>query len=332
MFYSPNVDLAFYSIERFMREFAYGWLIRYFHCNGASIFFIAIYAHMFRGLFYKSYSKVILWITGIILWVLLMGTSFLGYVLPWGQMSYWGCMVITSLVTAIPYAGEFILSWVWGGNTISELTLMRLYSVHFILPFVLLAVSLIHMVLVLHIEGSSSPTGIENFDYVNFWPYLIVKDLFAFVMILSSLFLWLVFFNPNKLGDSLNYIPANSVKTPVHIVPEWYFLPFYCMLRCIPNKVYGILCMGASIFIFAILPLFPNSIVPTKFDVIHKYLFTFFVITCLNLMWLATQHMTDFIISLSRVWTVFYFLYFFLLFLNCIAERILFRSFLKNSI
>ena len=326
MFYSPNVILAFYSIEYFMREFSYGWLIRYFHSNGASIFFIMVYLHIARGIYYKSYNKMLLWITGFILWFLLMGTSFLGYVLPWGQMSYWGCMVITSLVTAIPVAGEYILNGIWGGTKISEITLMRIYSVHFLLPFVLLSLSIYHMLL-LHVEGGSSPIGIENFDYISFYPYFIIKDIFALVFILLFIYLYLVFFNPNKLGDSLNYVPADSVKTPVHIVPEWYFLPFYCMLRCIHNKVLGILCMFFSMVAIAILCIFPNSLIPTKFDIIYKYLFTLFVITCMNLEWLATQHMTPFIIEHSRFWTLIYFLYFLFVFINCILEYIMVKTF-----
>jgi ubiquinol-cytochrome c reductase cytochrome b subunit len=182
----------------------------------------------------------------------------------------------------------------------------------------------------LHVEGSSSPIGIENFDYVNFYPYLIIKDLFSFVLIFLSIYLYLVFFNPNKLGDSLNYVPADDVKTPIHIVPEWYFLPFYCMLRCIHDKVLGILCMIGSMVIVAFLAILPNSIIPTKFDILYKFFFTCFVITCLNLMWLATQFMTDYIIFHSRIWTILYFLFFPLLYLNCILESNIFINFKKN--
>ena len=325
MFYSPNVDLAFYSIEYMMRDFAYGWLIRYFHCNGASIFFILVYTHIARGIFYKSYNKMILWLTGLIIFFLLMAISFLGYVLPWGQMSYWGCMVITSFFTAIPVAGDYILYGLWGGTKISQITLMRIYSLHFLLPFVLLSVSIYHMLL-LHVEGSSSPIGIENFDYLSFYPYFIIKDLFAILFILFTMYLFLVFFNPNKLGDSLNYVPANDIKTPEHIVPEWYFLPFYAMLRCIHDKVLGILCMLGSIIIIGLMAFLPNSYIPTKFDIIYKYLFTFFSISIICLVWLAMQHMTDFIIYYSRVWTISYFLFFFLVFLNFVLEYLLIKD------
>ena len=312
-----------------MRGYDYAWCLRYIHSNGASLFFIFIYCHIFRGLYYKSYHKPLLWVSGIVLWILLMGISFMGYVLPWGQMSYWGCMVITSLVTAIPCAGEYILNWIWGGGSISKFTLMRIYSVHFILPFVLLSLSVIHISL-LHIEGSSSPLGIENYDYINFYPYYYIKDLFSLIFLFIFIYIYLVLFNPNLLGDSLNYVPANYIKTPVHIVPEWYFLPFYCMLRCIPHKVLGILCMGASIVIFLTLPFLPNFYIVSKFDIIHKFFFIVFFITSSNLSWLATQHLSDFIIWQSRVWTVIYFFYFFSIIINLIIEEISLKYYISK--
>ena len=310
MYYTPSVDLAFSSIEFFMRGYSYSWLIRYTHSNGASLFFIFIIMHIYRGLYYKSYFKPLLWVTGIILWILLMATSFLGYILPWGQMSYWGCMVISSMLTAIPRAGQFLLNWVWGGGSISEITLMRVYSCHFVLPFILLSLSLIHISL-LHIEGSSSPLGIENYDYINFYPYFYIKDLFSFIFLFIFIYFYLVFFNPNLLGDALNYVRADYIKTPVHIVPEWYFLPFYCMLRCIPHKVLGILCMGASIFIFFILPIFPTFSIITKFDLIHKFFFIVFVMSTISLSFLAAQHISDYITWYSRFWSIVYFFFFF---------------------
>ena len=274
-YYSASIDLAFYSIERFMRNYKYSWAVRYFHSNGASIFFILLYCHMLRGLFYKSYYKKILWITGIIIWFLLILISFLGYVLPWGQMSYWGCMVITNLVTALPLCGEYVLHCIWGGPNISEITLMRVYSVHFILPFVLLCLAFIHLS-ILHVEGSNSPIGIEHFDNVFFGSYFYIKDVFSLIFMFLSLYLYFVFFNPNYLGESLNYIQADYIKTPLHIVPEWYFLFMYGILRCIPNKVYGILIAMSSIFIFLLLPLLPLSKIPTKFDWYHKLFVIFF--------------------------------------------------------
>lgn len=325
MYYSPSVTLAFDSIENFMRQFEYGWAIRYFHSNGASIFFILIYLHILKGIYYKSYNKPLLWFSGFILYFLLMLISFIGYVLPWGQMSYWGCMVITSFFTAIPVAGDYILWGIWGGTKISEITLMRFYSLHFILPFVLLSLSIVHIFL-LHVEGSSSPIGIENFDYVNFYPYTIIKNVFALVFIIIFLYSYLVFFNPNKLGDSLNYVPANKIKTPIHIVPEWYFLPYYCMLRCIPHKVLGILCMLGSIIVLGLMVFIPNSIIPVKFDILHKIFFSFFIVVWFNLLWLATQFMTDFIIDISRIWTFFYFFYFILIFFNSVLEYILYKK------
>lgn len=274
-YYSSNIELAFWSIENFMRNFEYGWAIRYFHSNGASLFFFFIYFHIAKGFYYKSYNKILLWLSGFILFALLMAISFIGYVLPWGQMSYWGCMVITSLVTAIPLAGEYILHGLWGGQIISEITLMRAYSVHFILPFVLLALVFFH-ISILHIEGGSSPLGIENYDYIAFYPYLVIKDVFSFVFISLGFYLYFVFFNPNYLGDCINYIMADDIKTPVHIVPEWYFLPYYCMLRCVPHKVLGILCFLSSVLCIGLICLLPTSIIPTRYDLIHIFLFFFF--------------------------------------------------------
>ena len=275
LYYSADIELAFFSIERFMRDFEFGWAIRYFHSNGASLFFFFVYFHIARGMYYKSYNKTLLWVSGFLLFALLFATCFIGYVLPWGQMSYWGCMVITSLVTVIPTAGEFILNWIWGGTKISQITLMRLYSVHFILPFVLLALTCLH-ISILHIEGGSTPLGIENYDYLNFYPYLVIKDLFSFIFISLLFYLYFVFFNPNYLGDCINYIRADDIKTPIHIVPEWYFLPYYGMLRCIPNKLWGILCFLFSVICVAVIALFPNSKIPVKFDIFHKIFFFFF--------------------------------------------------------
>ena len=274
-YYSASVELAFFSIEHFMRSYKFGWLIRYFHANGASLFFMLIYFHIARGIYYKSYNKTLLWLSGFILFVLTFAICFLGYVLPWGQMSYWGCTVITNLVTVFPYCGEYVLHCIWGGEIISEITLVRIYSVHFILPFILLALSVIHLS-ILHIEGGSSPLGIENYDYITFYPYLVIKDIFSFIFFSLGFYTYFIFFNPNYLGECLNYVQVDYIKTPLHIVPEWYFLPYYCMLRCIYHKTGGILCFAFSVFIVAILVFLPTSKIPVKFDIYHKIFFFFF--------------------------------------------------------
>ena len=320
-YYYSSVDLAFYSIEKFMRNFKYGWVIRYVHSNGASFFFIFMYLHILKGLFYKSYYKKLLWITGLIILILLMLTSFCGYILPWGQMSYWACVVITNMVTVFPVFGKYLLHGIWGGPNITEITLMRIYSVHFILPFVLACLALIH-ISILHVEGSSNPTGIENFDNICFLPYFYVKDLFSFIFIFLFLYIYFIFFNPNYMGETLNYIQADYIKTPLHIVPEWYFLFVYGILRCIPSKTYGIILGFGAIFIFFSLILLPLSKIPARFDLYHKLTVIFFISSFFNLSCLATFHMTYFTILCSQIWT---FLYYFFFYINYV--KFSFRSY-----
>ena len=245
MYYTVHIDYAFLSIEYIMRNVNNGWIIRYLHANGASIFFIVVYCHIFRGLYFGSYIKPrsLLWISGVFIFFLMMATAFIGYVLPWGQMSFWGVTVITSIFSAIPFAGKSIVEWLWGGFSVGNATLNRFFSFHYLFPFIIAAITLIHLSL-LHNDGSNNPIGVDSkVNKIPFYPYFYVKDLFAF-FILIWLFSFLLFYYPNLLGHTVNYIPANSIKTPAHIVPEWYFLPFYTILKAIPHKVGGIIAMG----------------------------------------------------------------------------------------
>jgi len=244
MHYTAHIDLAFSSVEHIMRDVNNGWLIRYAHANGASMFFIVVYCHIFRGLYYGSYihPRELLWCSGVLMFILMMATAFMGYVLPWGQMSFWGATVITSLFTAIPFIGSVIVDWLWGGFTVSNATLNRFFSLHFFLPFALAGLSLLHLAL-LHKDGSNNPLGVDSHvDKISFYPYFFVKDLFAFFSFLFFFFIFLFYF-PNILGHPDNYIPADPMQTPPHIVPEWYFLPYYAILRSIPDKLGGVLAI-----------------------------------------------------------------------------------------
>ena len=239
MHYVPHISLAFDSVEHIMRDVNYGWLIRYCHANGASVFFIVVYLHIFRGLYYGSYMhpRGWLWASGVLIFILMMATAFMGYVLPWGQMSFWGATVITNLFSAVPVYGPLIVEWLWGGFSVDQATLNRFYSLHYLLPFIIAAVTVLHLCL-LHKYGSNNPLGINtDITSVPFYPYFYVKDFFSFWVFLFG-YLTLVFFVPNMLGHPDNYIPANPMVTPAHIVPEWYFLPFYAILRSIPIEEY----------------------------------------------------------------------------------------------
>ncbi len=312
MFYTPHVDLAFASIEFIMRDVNNGWFIRYMHSNGASMFFLVVYCHIFRGLYYNSYSqpRELLWISGAFLLLLMMATAFLGYVLPWGQMSFWGATVITSMFSAIPKVGQHIVEWLWGGFTVNNPTLNRFFSFHFFLPFVILGVVFLHLAL-LHKEGSSAPisdsTGV---DQISFYPYYFVKDLFAFFVFLF-LFVWFLYYYPNALGDPNNYIVADSIRTPRHIVPEWYFLPFYAILRSIPHKTAGILAMLFSILVLFLLPFINTSLVKESSS---RLIFKIFYFTALAdfllLGWLGQSPVKDGYIFAGQIATVYYFLFF----------------------
>src|SRR5271157_4671618 len=244
--YTPSSDLAFDSVERIMRDVNYGWLVRYVHMNGGSMFFAIVYIHLFRGLYYGSYKtpRELLWILGVIILLLLIATAFMGYVLPWGQMSYWAATVITNLFSAIPIIGPGIVTFLWGGFAVGDPTLHRFYALHYLLPFIIVAVVLLHLV-ALHQHGSNNPLGIDHKgpqDSIPFHPYYTIKDMFGLGVFLI-VFALFVFYWPNLLADPANYIPANPLQTPPEIVPEWYFLPFYAILRSIPSKLLGVCAM-----------------------------------------------------------------------------------------
>src|SRR6476619_299825 len=256
MHYTPEVTMAFDSVEKIMRDVNFGWLLRYAHSNGASMFFVAVYVHIFRSLYYGSYKapREVLWILGVIIFLLMMATAFMGYVLPWGQMSFWGATVITNLFSAIPYVGESIVTLLWGGFSVGNPTLNRFFSLHYLLPFVIAGVVVLH-VWALHVAGQNNPAGVEantEKDTVPFTPYATIKDAFG-VSCFMLFFAWFIFYMPNYLGDADNYIPANPGVTPAHIVPEWYYLPFYAILRSIPNKLAGVVAMFSAILILCFL-------------------------------------------------------------------------------
>jgi len=291
MHYTPHVDLAFSSVEHIMRDVNNGWLIRYLHANGASMFFIVTYCHIFRGLYYGSYMhpRGLLWATGVIIFLLMMATAFMGYVLPWGQMSFWGATVITNLFSAVPFVGGAIVEWLWGGFSVDNATLNRFFSLHYLMPFVIAGLVIVHLSL-LHANGSNNPLGInKNVDTVSFYPYFYVKDLLAF-FILIAFFSFFVFYYPNALGHSDNYIPANPLVTPAHIVPEWYFLPFYAILRSIPDKLGGVVAMVAAILILLLLPIINTSeIRSSKFRPIFGIGYWFLVSDFLLLGWIGQK-------------------------------------------
>lgn len=312
MHYTPNVDLAFNSVEHIMRDVNNGWIIRYTHANVASFFFIFVYMHIARGLYYSSYKtpRVLVWSIGVIIFILMMATAFLGYVLPYGQMSLWGATVITNLLSAIPVFGQDIVEFVWGGFSVNNATLNRFFSLHYLLPFVLAALAVAHLIAV-HEHGSNNPNGVaSNSDRIAFHPYLIFKDLvtiFAFFLALSII----VFFYPNVLGHSDNYIPADPMVTPASIVPEWYLLPFYAILRSIPNKLLGVIAMFGSLLILLVLPLTDVSrIRGNQFRPAMKLAFWFFVVNFIILMWIGSQHPESPYVEIGQFSTAFYFLWF----------------------
>jgi quinol-cytochrome oxidoreductase complex cytochrome b subunit len=309
MHYTPHVDLAFSSVEHIMRDVNNGWLIRYLHANGASMFFIVTYCHIFRGLYYGSYMhpRGLLWATGVIIFLLMMATAFMGYVLPWGQMSFWGATVITNLFSAVPFVGGAIVEWLWGGFSVDNATLNRFFSLHYLMPFVIAGLVIVHLSL-LHANGSNNPLGInKNVDTVSFYPYFYVKDLLAF-FILIAFFSFFVFYYPNALGHSDNYIPANPLVTPAHIVPEWYFLPFYAILRSIPDKLGGVVAMVAAILILLLLPIINTSeIRSSKFRPIFGIGYWFLVSDFLLLGWIGQKPVETPYIEIGMGLTFFYF-------------------------
>ncbi|MEI7931538.1 MAG: cytochrome b N-terminal domain-containing protein [Alphaproteobacteria bacterium] len=326
MHYVPNEALAFASVEHIMRDVNYGWLVRYLHANGASMFFIAVYVHMLRGLYYGSYKapREILWILGCIIYLLMMATGFLGYALVWGQMSFHGAVVITNLFGAIPLVGESIRTWLWGGFSVGNATLNRFFSLHYLLPFMIAGVVILH-VWALHVSGQNNPIGVDpksEKDTVKFTPYATVKDGFgvALFVVMYGLF---VFYMPNSLGDVNNYIPANPLVTPQHIVPEWYYLPFYAILRAIPDKFLGVVAMFGSIGVLFILPWLDTSKVRSmRFRPKAQIFFVLFVINALLLGWCGHNPPDKFVfqvgeggpgltfVCLSRIGTLYWFAYF----------------------
>lgn len=315
MHYAANIDIAFNSVEHIMRDVNNGWLIRYFHSNGASMFFIVVYLHIFRGLYYGSYSypRGHLWASGVIIFLCMMATAFMGYVLPWGQMSFWGATVITNLFSAIPVIGSTIVEWLWGGFSVDNATLNRFFSLHYLLPFLIAGLALSHLSL-LHLSGSNNPLGINfNVTSIPFYPYFYVKDLYAFLIMFFFLSL-LVFFYPNLLGHPDNYIPANSLVTPAHIVPEWYFLPFYAILRSIPNKLGGVIAMVGAILILLLLPYLNLSKVRnTLFRPIFGFFYWCLFFNFIFLGWIGQKPVEVPFIEIGMLGTFFYFVYFLIL-------------------
>jgi ubiquinol-cytochrome c reductase cytochrome b subunit len=317
MHYTPHVDYAFASVEHIMRDVNSGWMIRYMHANGASMFFIAVYIHIFRGMYYGSYKapRELLWMLGVVIFLLMMATAFMGYVLPWGQMSFWGATVITNLFSAIPVVGESIVTWLWGGFAVDNPTLNRFFALHYLLPFVIVAVVALHVV-ALHVHGSNNPTGIDvkgPQDTVPFHPYYTMKDGFG-VMVFLIIFAGFVFFAPDYLGHPDNYIPADPLVTPAHIVPEWYFLPFYAILRAIPDKLGGVLAMFGAIAVLFILPWLDTSRVRScTFRPIYKWFMMLLVVDVIVLGICGSKPAEGFWVPLSQLATLYYFAHFLVL-------------------
>nr|AII02352.1 cytochrome b [Ethmia eupostica] len=310
MYYTANIELAFYSVNYICRNVNYGWLIRTLHSNGASFFFICIYLHIGRGIYYESFNLKYTWMVGVIILFLLMGTAFMGYVLPWGQMSFWGATVITNLLSAIPYLGTMLVNWIWGGFAVDNATLTRFYTFHFLLPFIIAMMTMIHL-LFLHQTGSNNPLGINsNLDKIPFHPFFTYKDLIGFIILLLLLIL-LTLTNPYLLGDPDNFIPANPLVTPIHIQPEWYFLFAYAILRSIPNKLGGVIALVMSILILIILPFtFNKKIQGIQFYPLNQIMFWIMIMTIILLTWIGARPVEDPYIITGQILTVIYFSYF----------------------
>jgi quinol-cytochrome oxidoreductase complex cytochrome b subunit len=314
MHYTPTTAGAFDSVEHIMRDVNYGWLLRYAHSNGASMFFLAAYVHMFRSLYYGSYKepREVVWILGVILLLLMTVTAFMGYVLPWGQMSFWAATVITNLFSAVPIAGDAIVTWLLGGYSVDEPTLKRFFALHYLLPFVIIGIVVLHIWAV-HFVGQNNPDGIEvktNKDTLAFTPYATVKDIFA-IAAFSILFAWFIFYIPNYLGHSDNYIPANSLQTPTHIVPEWYFLAFYAILRAIPSKLGGVMAMLGSIGVLVFVPWLDSSKVRSaRYRPLNRRFFWIFLAVCVGLGYLGSKPAEGGYIVAAQILTAYYFVHF----------------------
>jgi ubiquinol-cytochrome c reductase cytochrome b subunit len=314
MHYTPHVDMAFASVEHIMRDVNSGWMIRYMHANGASMFFIAVYIHIFRGMYYGSYKapREVLWMIGVLIYLVMMATAFMGYVLPWGQMSFWGAKVITNLFSAIPFVGDSITTLLWGGYSVDNPTLNRFFSLHYLLPFVLAALVGLH-IWALHVPGNNNPTGVSvksSQDTLPFHPYYTMKDAFAIVVFFMFFAFW-IFFAPNYLGHAINYQEANPLVTPAHIVPEWYYLPFYAILRAVPDKLGGVIAMFGSILILFALPWLDTSKVRSgNYRPLFKGFFWIFAIVCVALGYLGSKPAEGLYVVFSRILTVYYFAHF----------------------
>ena len=315
MHYIAHADMAFESVEHIMRDVNYGWLIRYIHANGASMFFLAVYIHIFRSLFYGSYKspREIIWIIGIIIYLLMMAAAFMGYVLPWGQMSFWGATVITNLFSAIPLVGEGIVTWLWGGYSVDNPTLTRFFTLHYLIPFLILGLVILH-IWALHVPGNNNPVGIDikkpSKDTVPFHPYIVIKDGFALLMFMI-VFAFFVFYAPNILGHADNYIEANPMVTPAHIVPEWYLLPFYAILRSVPDKLLGVVAMLSAILILAVLPWLDTSKIRSAvFRPLYKQFYWILVADVLILGYMGAMPAEGLYLLIARVATAYYFLHF----------------------
>jgi len=312
MNYTPHVDLAMASVEHIMRDIDYGWLIRYAHANGASMFFIMVYTHMGRGLYYGSYMspKELPWCVGVVIFILMMATAFMGYVLPWGQMSFWGATVITNLFSVIPVYGPNIVTWLWGAFNVGNATLNRFFSLHYLLPFIIAGASLIHLAYI-HKDGSNNPLGVNgNIDKIPFYPYFYIKDLYSTVLFTIG-FSFFVFFVPNLLNHPDNYIEANPLVTPPHIVPEWYFLPFYAILRSIPHKTGGVIAMGAALLVLLLIPFINTSeIRSSRFRPVYKKFYWLFIVDSLILGWIGGKPVEYPYIIIGQIATLIYFIFF----------------------
>jgi len=312
MHYVPSATMAFASVDHIMRDVDYGWMIRYLHSNGASFFFFAVYMHIFRGIYYGSYKapREVLWILGVIIYLLMMATAFMGYVLPWGMMSFAGATVITNLFTAIPLVGVSISHWLWGGYAVGDPTLNRFFALHYLLPFMIVGVVVLH-VWALHVAGQNNPDGVEvknvERDTVAFTPYATIKDVFGLSVFLIF-YAWFTFFIPLYLLDPDNSTIANPLVTPAHIVPEWYLLPFYAILRAIPNKLVGVIALFGAIALLAFLPWLDTSPVKSaKYRPLFRFFFWIFVVCCVGLGYLGSQEVSDQTTLVARILAIGYF-------------------------
>lgn len=328
MHYCADVSIAFSSVVHILRDVNYGFLLKYLHANGASAFFICVYIHIARGLYYGSYLRKHLWFSGISIFLIMMLTAFIGYVLPWGQMSFWGATVITNFVSAIPYIGNDIVQWIWGGFSVSNATLNRFFSLHYLFPFILAGLIIIHLIL-LHESGSNNPTGLNpNSDKIPFHIYFTSKDVYGFVL-LAMLISILVFYIPNVLGDPENFIKANPLVTPIHIMPEWYFLFAYAILRAIPNKLGGVIALVLSILILAILPFVHTSkLKGLNFRPLGKIFYWIFMTNFVLLTWIGSKPVEEPFIFIGQVSSVIYFSYFllFIPILGLIENSLIFKN------